>query len=143
MTCSSASLQRRPGWRTITSAPPSRAERCRPQSGSCCPGNSPNTPFQREPRPSPNTPAPNDHLRAAQNKCKGHVCNHYSILINAHRKLGVTGIRYSGLESNLFAQVYLREQKNTALRDRMVSDYTHLYNVYHTTKQWKQLIFAD
>ncbi len=66
MMCSSASLQRPHGSLTITSGRPSRAERCRPQSGCCCPENSPNTRCQRAPRPSPNTPAPSDHLWAVQ-----------------------------------------------------------------------------
>ncbi len=107
--CSSASLQRPHGSLTITSGRPSRAERCRPQSGCCCPENSPNTRCQRAPRPSPNTPAPSDHLWAVQERrgisvqnksCKmGHVCNHSSIWINPLHEFSAT-VHYPELEEH-------------------------------------------
>jgi len=60
MTCLRGSPQRRPGWLSTISAPPSPAERCRPRWGCCCPGSWRSTPCQREPRPSPSTPVPNE-----------------------------------------------------------------------------------
>ncbi|KAL1270365.1 hypothetical protein QQF64_029381 [Cirrhinus molitorella] len=56
----------RPGkrlvWLTTTSAPPSLQERSRPPCVCCCPGNWPNTPCLRAPKPSPSTPAPSRAL---------------------------------------------------------------------------------